>query len=186
MEGPQNRWSPPISGLPLPLVKAGTFVAEITPMQIAIGVAVSLVAIGVVALMRASTFGRNWRAIADDAVMANLMGLSSRRLLMQTFALASALAGLAGFILTARFGGADATSGEMIGLKGLVAAVLGGIGSIEGALLGGLVLGLFEALWQAYMPIDDTPIAVMVLLVATLIFRPGGLFGFAEAGPRQV
>jgi branched-chain amino acid transport system permease protein len=68
----------------------------------------------------------------------------------------------------------------MIGLKALVAAVLGGIGSISGALLGGLAIGLFEAVWSAYLPIEQRDLAVLLVLVATLVLRPSGLFGEDE------
>jgi branched-subunit amino acid ABC-type transport system permease component len=186
LEGPQNRWVPPIDAMPIPLVKAESFVVNVTPMQIGVGFGATLLALLVARLMHVSEFGRRWRAISDDALMANLMGISSRGMLSQTFALASALAGLSGFIMTATYGGTDAYGGVLIGLKGLVAAVIGGIGSVEGALLGGLALGLFEMIWQAYLPIGDRDVAVMVVMVVMLIFRPGGLLGYAESGPRQV
>lgn len=185
-QGPNDRWAPPITSPYLPVVRSGNFVASITAMQMAIGAAAGIVATAVVLLMRRSEVGRRWRAISDDALMANLVGVSSRRMLALTFGLASALAGFAGFIVTVYYGGSDAYGGAMVGLKGLVAAVIGGIGSIEGALLGGLVLGLFEVVWQAYFPIEHRDVAVMVFLVLMLIFRPGGLFGFADASPRQV
>jgi branched-chain amino acid transport system permease protein len=185
-EGPQNRWIPPIDAVPIPLLRAGSFVVNITPMQIGVGIVVVVAALLVVRLMQVSQFGRQWRAISDDAVMAALMGISRYGVLTRTFLLASALAGAAGFILTATYGATDAYSGVSIGLKGLVAAVIGGIGSVEGALLGGLALGLFETIWQAYLPVGDRDVAVMVVMVVMLIFRPGGLFGFAESGPRQV
>ncbi|MDQ0395105.1 branched-chain amino acid ABC transporter permease [Labrys monachus] len=182
----RNPWAHPLLNDPIPLARAGEFIVDVTPMQILIGAMVPVLSLTVVGLMRRSDFGRRWRATADDPVMANLMGISSRAMLAQTFALATALAGLGGFIMTVYYGGADYSIGTMLGLKGLVAAVVGGIGSIEGALLGGFALGLFEVAWSAYLPIDYRDIAVMILLVATLVFRPGGLLGLAEARPRQV
>ncbi|CAM5764979.1 branched-chain amino acid ABC transporter permease [Labrys miyagiensis] len=186
MEGPQNRWVPPIDATPIPLARAEGFVVNITPMQIAVGAGATALALLVARLMHVTEFGRRWRAISDDALMANLVGISSRAMLTRTFVMASALAGIAGFITTASYGGTDAYGGVLIGLKGLVAAVIGGIGSVEGALLGGLALGLFEMIWQAYLPIGERDVAVMVVMVVMLIFRPGGLLGFAETGPRQV
>ncbi|WP_448951797.1 branched-chain amino acid ABC transporter permease [Labrys neptuniae] len=185
-QGPNDRWAPPITSPYLPVVRSGNFVVNITVMQLAIAAAAGIAAIAVVMAMHRSELGRRWRAISDDALMANLVGISSRRMLALTFGLASALAGFAGYIMTIYYGGSDAYGGAMIGLKGLVAAVIGGIGSIEGALLGGLVLGLFEVVWQAYFPIEHRDVAVMVFLVLMLIYRPGGLFGFADATPRQV
>ena len=82
--------------------------------------------------------------------------------------------------MTANYGGAGFAAGTMIGLKGLVAAVVGGIGSIGGALLGGLAVGIFEAFWSAYLPIEQRDLAVLLLLVAVFVLRPGGLFGWGE------
>ena len=182
----KNPWAPPLLDSAIPLVRAGAFIVNITPMQILVGLFLPVVSLAVVGLMHRSDFGRRWRATADDPFMANLMGISSRGMLATTFGLAAGLAGLGGFVTTVFYGGADYSIGAIIGLKGLVAAVVGGIGSIEGALLGGFALGLFEAAWSAYLPIEHRDIAVMILLVATLVFRPGGLLGFPETRPRQV
>ncbi|HYF55339.1 MAG TPA: hypothetical protein VEA41_13870, partial [Salinarimonas sp.] len=73
-----------------------------------------------------------------------------------------------------------------LGLKALGAAVLGGIGSLPGALLGGLAIGLFEVAWSATMPIAGRDVAVYALLIAVLVLRPGGLLGWSDGKPRQV
>ena len=185
-QGPEDRWIAPILTRSYAVVGAGGFVVTVTQMQILVAVVASVLALAIAALMRWSAFGRDWRATADDPAMARLLGVSTLGILARTFALASALAGVAGVIMTAYYGGSGFASGTMIGLKGLVAAVVGGIGSVGGALVGGLVIGLFEAAWSAWLPVGSRDIAVLSLLIVTLIFRPGGLFGYAESGPRQV
>jgi branched-subunit amino acid ABC-type transport system permease component len=143
-------------------------------------------AVLLLAVMRRTAFGRNWRAIADDPLAASLFGVDGRRVFAATFALAAALAGVAGFVMTAYYGGVGYGAGLVLGLKALVAAVLGGIGSVGGALLGGLAIGLAEALWSATMPIESRDIAVFVLLSVVLALRPGGLRGFGDLLPRRV
>ena len=73
-----------------------------------------------------------------------------------------------------------------MGLKALIAAIVGGIGSVRGAVLGGLLIALVEAGWSAYFPIVYRDLIVDTMLVAVLVFRPGGLFGFGDLLPRRV
>lgn len=185
-QGPQDRWIEPVLTTSYAVAGAGSFIVTVTQMQILVAVVATLLAIAIVMLMRWSAFGRDWRATADDAGMAQLMGVSTRSILTRSFAIASGLVGMAGVIMTAYYGGSGFASGTLIGLKGLVAAVVGGIGSVGGALVGGMVIGLFEAFWSAFLPNDQRDLAVLSLLIVTFVFRPGGLFGYAESGPRQV
>ena len=103
----------------------------------------------------------------------------------KTFALASALAGLAGFVMTMFYGAVGYDAAATLGLKSLVAAILGGIGSVPGALIGGLMLGGFEALWSACLPIDYRDVATYALLALLLALRPGGLLGARENSGRR-
>ncbi len=95
--------------------------------------------------MRFTRFGRRWRAYSDDPLAAQLFGVSPRAILAQTFALAGAFAGLSGFVMTMYYGSVGYAAATGLGLKALVAAILGGVGSIPGALLGGFLVGAFEA-----------------------------------------
>ena len=108
-----------------------------------------------------------------------------RAIFAQTFALASAFAGLSGFVMTVYYGGVGYGASTALGLKALIAAILGGIGSIPGAFLGGLAIGAFEAAWSAFLPIDYRDVAVYSLLAITLVLRPGGLLGAGAAAPRR-
>ena len=112
--------------------------------------------------MRWSRFGRAWRACADDAGAAALFGVDRGRVLLATFALASVLAGLAGYVMTVYYGTVGYAGGIVLGLKALLAAVAGGIGSVPGAFLGGILLGCSEALWSALFPIEFRDLAVFM------------------------
>lgn len=176
-EAANPRWVPPSLAVSFPFAGSDGFVATITLTQILVAAMASTLALGLVAAMKWSSFGRSWRAVADDPGMASLMGISPGRTLAVTFMLATAMAGAAGFVATVQYGGAGFAAGTMIGLKGLVAAVLGGIGSIPGALYGGLAIGAFEAVWSAYLPIEQRDLAVLLVLVGVFALRPDGIMG---------
>jgi branched-subunit amino acid ABC-type transport system permease component len=114
-----------------------------------------------------------------------LFGVDARAVFLSSFALASALAGLAGFVMTMFYGAVGYDAAGTLGLKALVAAILGGIGSVSGALIGGLLLGGFEAWWSAYLPADYRDVASYALLAILLALRPGGLLGAEENNGRR-
>ena len=185
-QSPVTVWLPPIWSEAWPLARAEDFLVSLTPITVVtagIGLAAAL---GLLWLVQATGFGRAWRAYADDAQAAALMGVDGLRLLVQTLALAGAMAGLSGMLIVAQYGGLGFAGGFQYGLKALIAAVIGGIGSIPGAMLGGFAVGLFETLWSAYLPIEVRDMALYVALVVFLIFRPGGLLGFRDPTPRPV
>lgn len=175
-QGVGERWMSQVLG-ERTTISTGPFEVVVTSMQALIVAGGVLVAGAVLVFMARSRFGRNWRAVADDAGMAALVGIDRRQTLMTTFALASALAGLGGAVLTLHYGGTSFHMGTMVGLKALVAAVVGGIGSIGGALAGGVLIGVVETLWTAYRDAEWRDGAVLSLLVVMLVLRPTGLFG---------
>jgi branched-chain amino acid transport system permease protein len=162
------------------------FAATATPMQILITAVALTVSLGTAGFMHRSAFGRRWRAVADDTLAASLCGVDSRKVLISTMTLGGILAGVAGWILIVHYGGVGFSNGLAVGLKALAAAVLGGIGSIGGALVGGIIVGMAETLWSGYFPSTWRDVAILGGLVILLAVRPGGLFGFAELGPRRV
>lgn len=186
LQGVREHWIAPTFSAPLGLAAAGSFVATVTPMQIAIALAALAAAAGVLLLLRHSRFGRHWRAFADDPGAAALLGVDPARVLAATFILAGAMAGLAGWILAVYYGNVSAAMGIGLGLKALVAAVVGGIGSVPGAFVGGVAVGLIEALWSAYFDISMRDIVVYAILVVVFVLRPGGLFGLSGPRPRDV
>jgi branched-chain amino acid transport system permease protein len=186
VQSPVTVWLPPIWSQPWPLARAGGFLVNLTPITVITSGVGVLVAAALLWLMKATAFGRAWRAYADDARAAALFGVDGPRLLIQTLALAGAMAGLSGMLIVAQYGGLGFAGGFQYGLKALIAAVIGGIGSIPGALLGGFAVGLFETAWSAYLPIEARDMALYAALIVFLIFRPGGLLGMKDPTPRSV
>ncbi|WP_170182097.1 branched-chain amino acid ABC transporter permease [Phreatobacter stygius] len=176
LHGSSARWSPPIASDPIALVRSGDFVTTVTFNQIGVVGFALIIALGLIWLLRRSAFGRSWRAFADDPGMAALFGVDPGRLVALTFALAGGVAGLAGFAHAVHFGSAHFALGTVFGLKALVAAILGGVGSVPGAFLGGLALGLAETAWSGYLPIEWRDPAVYIALVLLIVVRPNGLF----------
>ncbi len=185
-QGATGRWIPPVWNDPFAVARAGDFVVSVTPMAIAVALFGLGTGAALLAAMKFTRFGRAWRAYADDPIAAALFGIDGGRLRDATFALASGVAGLAGFVMVAYYGGMGFSAGFALGLKALVAAVLGGVGSVPGAFLGGIVIGLGEALWSAILPIEARDIAIYALLVVILVFRPGGFLGLGDGTPRRV
>jgi branched-subunit amino acid ABC-type transport system permease component len=185
-QGSRERWSPPVFNQPIALASAGDFVVTVTPMQIVVAVLGLAAAAAVLLLLGRTRFGRSWRAFADDPATAALFGIDGERLFAATFLLAGLLAGLSGWIVAAYYGNVSFSMGAMLGLKALVAAVVGGIGSVPGAFLGGVCVALIEAAWSAYFDITARDIVVFALLAVVFVLRPGGLLGFSGPKPRDV
>ena len=181
-----ERWVPPVFNEPGGLAQGGSFLVTVTPMQMAVALIAFAAAGAVLLLLAYSRFGREWRAYADDPGAAALFGVNGRKLLGETFVLAGLLAGLVGWIIATYYGSVSFYMGTALGLKALVAAVVGGIGSIPGAFLGGALVAMIEALWSAYFDITYRDVVVYGLLVIVFMLRPGGLVGFSGPAPRDV
>jgi branched-chain amino acid transport system permease protein len=123
--------------------------------------------------------GKAMRATSFDREAAAMMGIDIDRVIVFTFVLGSALAGAAGVMFALR-APAAVTMGFIAGLKGFTAAVIGGIGSIPGAMGGGLILGLAEAYTQGYVSSKWSDLSVFLILIGFMLFRPQGLFGKAD------
>ena len=127
-----------------------------------------------------SRMGRACRACAEDIGMANLLGIDINRVISFTFVLGAMLAAVGGVLIALSIGKLNPYIGFIAGIKAFTAAVLGGIGSIPGAMLGGVLLGLVETLAAAYFPTQYKDVVSFVLLVLILLFRPTGLLGRAD------
>jgi branched-chain amino acid transport system permease protein len=127
--------------------------------------------------IRRSRLGRGIRAVAQDAETATLMGVNIDRVVSVTFLLGGLMAGAAGLLYEVRFPGTKFDVGFIYGIKAFAAAVLGGIGNLRGALLGGIVLGLLEAFGGAMFGAEWIDVIGFVILVVILLFRPTGLLG---------
>jgi branched-chain amino acid transport system permease protein len=136
-----------------------------------------LMMLGLHLLVQRTTLGRTMRAVAEDREMAAVMGVSVRRVIALTFFLGSALGGAAGVLVGLYYTQIDFFMGYSAGLKAFTAAVLGGIGNIRGAMLGGIVLGLIESLGVTFMNPAYKDVIAFAVLILTLMFRPTGLLG---------
>ncbi len=121
--------------------------------------------------------GKAMRACSEDKDAARLMGVNVNATISMTFAIGSALAAIAGVLLCSSYPTLVPTTGSMPGIKAFTAAVFGGIGSIPGALLGGILLGIIEIMGSAYIATQLSNAIVFAVLIVTLLVRPAGLLG---------
>ena len=141
--------------------------------------------IGLLIIVHGTKFGRAIRATAENAEVAGLMGVNTQRAISLTFMLGGGLAALAGVMIASNYGTAHFYMGFMPGLKAFTAAVLGGIGNLQGAMLGGILLGLIESLGAGYIGeltggvfgSNYQDIFSFLVLILVLIFKPSGLLG---------
>ena len=121
--------------------------------------------------------GKAMRAVAEDREAAQLMGINVNRTISTTFAIGSALAAVAGVLLCSTVPTLQPTTGSMPGIRAFTAAVFGGIGSIPGAMIGGVVLGLIETFSKAYISTQFSDAIVFLVLIIILLVKPAGLLG---------
>jgi branched-chain amino acid transport system permease protein len=124
--------------------------------------------------------GMAMRASAESTLTARLLGISTDRVILVTFAVASALAGAAGVLVGLSFNAISPFMGIDMGVKGLAIMLLGGLGNIYGAMVGGLLLGAIEVLSVAYLASSYRDAFVFAVMILILIFRPQGLFGVGQ------
>ncbi|MGO4999620.1 high-affinity branched-chain amino acid ABC transporter permease LivH [Oceanisphaera sp. W20_SRM_FM3] len=158
----------------------GDFQASLSYMQLIIFV-ITLVTMALLSwFISRSRMGRACRACAEDLQMANLLGINSNTVISLTFVIGAALAAVAGVLLGSYYGVINPYIGFMAGLKAFTAAVLGGIGSIPGAVIGGVLLGVTEAMTGAYFSTEYKDVVSFGLLIAVLLFMPTGILGKPE------
>ena len=150
---------------------------EVSNDKVLVFVAAIVLMIGLDQFVRRSRLGRGIRATAQDAETAQLMGVDIDRVVMLTFLLGGLLAGAAGFFFLIFYEAARFNIGFLPGIKAFTAAVLGGIGNIRGALLGGLLLGIMEKYGAALFGGQWTDVFAFMVLVLVLLVRPSGLLG---------
>lgn len=141
-------------------------------------IAACIVIMVVLTLFTSKTkMGKAMRACSEDKGAAQLMGINVNRTISVTFAIGSALAAIAGVLLCTSYGNLVPTTGSMPGIKAFTAAVFGGIGSIPGAFLGGILLGVIESLAKGYISTQLANSIVFAMLIVVLLVRPAGLLG---------
>ncbi len=177
LQGAGNFWLRADFSLTFALTETSGFDVVASWKQIAIITATLVFLVGLGWLLTKTRFGLLYRACADDRFSAALMGVDVDRVIAQAFALGGALAGFAGFVLVEYYGVANFFMGFLVGFKALTAAIVGGIGSIRGAVLGGTLIALLETFWSGYLGGAYRDVAVFSVLALVLMFRPSGLLG---------
>lgn len=157
-----------------------TFRGSLSYMQVTIFITTFICMTVLSLFISRSRIGRACRAVAQDMGMASLLGIDTNRIIAVTFVIGAALAAVAGLLLGMYYGSIDPLFGFIAGLKAFTAAVLGGIGSIPGAMLGGLVLGVSESMTSAYLSGAYKDVVSFGLLILILLFKPTGLLGKPE------
>jgi len=152
----------------------------IDSVQILVLVLGLVLMIGLRMLVNRTRLGKQMRAVAADREAAEMLGINVNFVITATFLLGSALAGIAGVMGGLLFNTVTSTIGFIVGLKAFTAAVVGGIGSIPGAMLGGLVIGVAESMVTGYISSTYTNLIVFGLLIVVMLVRPSGLLGRAQ------
>lgn len=181
LQGARNKPIPPVfSGGFSVAESVDGFVVQISYLQIFIIVLTLTLMVGFSLLISRTPLGRAQRACEQDRGMAALVGVNVDRTISLTFVMGAALAAVAGVMAVLYWGVIDFFVGFLAGLKAFTAAVLGGIGSLPGAMLGGLLIGLIETFWSGYFTVEYKDVAAFCVLVLILIFLPTGLLGKPE------
>ena len=178
-QGPRNKAAP---GLFTDLIRLtdGPFAVTISYKQIVIMATTAVLLAIFWFVVQKTSLGRAQRACEQDRKMAALLGIDVDRTISLTFVMGAALAAVAGTLYMVYYGVLNFNDGFVPGVKAFTAAVLGGIGSLPGAVIGGLLIGLIETFWSAYFSSDYKDVAAFSILAITLIFLPSGLLGRPE------
>ncbi|ANG98452.1 MULTISPECIES: branched-chain amino acid ABC transporter permease [Brucella] len=176
-QGPRNK--------PVPQLLTGSYNIFGTNVTISLKQIVVIVVTAVLLtifwyIVNRTSLGRAQRACEQDRKMAALLGINVDRVISLTFVMGAMLAAVAGTLYLSFYGVISFADGFIPGVKAFTAAVLGGIGSLPGAVVGGLLIGLIEALWSAYFSIDYKDVAAFSILAIVLIFMPSGILGRPE------
>jgi branched-chain amino acid transport system permease protein len=152
---------------------------RMTYLQIFIILISAILMISLRFFVRKTKMGKAMQAVAQDKIMASLVGINIDTVISTTFIIGSGLAAVAGFMVAMYYGLVNYSIGYIAGIKAFTAAVLGGIGSIRGAMFGGILLGLVESFGASYISIEYKDAYAFAILIIILLVRPSGLFGKA-------
>ncbi len=177
VQGPNNKSIPPMLNSVIVLAGLDQSAVAISYKQIMVMITTAVLLSAFWYLVQKTSLGRAQRACEQDRKMAALLGIDVDKTISITFAIGAALAAVAGCLYMVLYGVVNYNDGFVPGIKAFAAAVLGGIGSLPGAVLGGLIIGLVETLWSAYVSSDYKDVVAFGVLAATLSLRPQGLLG---------
>jgi len=176
-QGPRNKSIPPMFNEVIVVMSRGSYDVTVSYKQIAIWLVTAVLLVAFWFLVTRTALGRAQRACEQDQKMAALVGIDVNRTISITFVIAAALAAVAGTLYLIFYGVVRFDDGFTPGVKAFTAAVLGGIGSLPGAVLGGLLIGIIETLWGEYVSFAYKDVAAFSILAIVMIFLPQGLLG---------
>jgi branched-chain amino acid transport system permease protein len=176
-QGPRNKAIDPILNSVITLYDGGNYAVTLSYKQILIIVVTAILLTIFWWVVTHTALGRAQRACEQDRRMAALLGVDVDRTISITFVIGAALAAVAGTLFLVYYGVVNFADGFTPGVKAFTAAVLGGIGSLPGAVLGGLLIGLIETFWSAYFSVEYKDVAAFSILAIVLIFMPQGILG---------
>ncbi len=179
-QGPRYKPAPQMLGDVITLYEGADYSVTVSYKQLLIVVVTAVLLAAFWYVVQNTAIGRAQRACEQDRKMAALLGVNVNATISLTFVMGAALAAVAGLMFMVYYGVVHFNDGFTPGVKAFTAAVLGGIGSLPGAVLGGLLIGLIETMWSAYFSIDYKDVATFSILAITLIFLPSGLLGKPE------
>jgi branched-chain amino acid transport system permease protein len=179
-QGAKVKPVPPIIPGGFTLLDRNGFSVQLSYVQIIVVVTTVVLLVMFSFIVSRTRLGRDMRACEQDQTMAALLGVDTDRTISMTFVIGAALAAVAGIMYLMYYGLVDFFMGFVAGIKAFTAAVLGGIGSLPGAMLGGLAIGLIETFWSAYFSIEYKDVAAFSILIVVLIFLPTGILGRPE------
>jgi branched-chain amino acid transport system permease protein len=176
-QGPRNKSIPPLVQGEFVLMNSNGYQVTLSYKQLIIWGVTAVLLLAFWYVVSKTSLGRAQRACEQDQKMAALLGINVDQTISITFVIGAALAAVAGTMYLIHYGVVSFADGFTPGVKAFTAAVLGGIGSLPGAVIGGLLIGLIETMWSAYFSIDYKDVAAFSILAITLIFLPQGILG---------
>ncbi len=180
VQGARVKPLPPLVTGGYTLAERDGFAVQLSNIQIIVMVTTVVLMLAFARIVARTRLGRDMRACEQDLSMASLLGVDVDKTISLTFVMGAALASVAGIMYLLYYGVIDFYIGFVAGVKAFTAAVLGGIGSLPGAMLGGLLIGLIETLWSAYFSVEYKDVAAFTILILVLIFLPSGILGRPE------
>src|SRR5215469_1426886 len=183
LQGPKTRYMPQYEHAAWRLTPGWDYDIYLRKAHVFVGVGTAIIAAILWWLARHSDLGRSYRACSQDPKMAALLGVDVRGTIALSFALSGALTGAAGLFEALEYNAVDFNMGFLVAIKALTAALLGGIGSVPGAFLGGLLLAMVETQADVLIGFGWRDVVVFSILALVLVFRPAGLLGSLQTMP---
>jgi branched-chain amino acid transport system permease protein len=178
--GGRDVWIPALFDGQMIVLWSGENRLQIT-MITGLAIIMATLCVGGLALLLAFTrFGRNWRACSQELSLARLCGVDTQSVIRQTFMVGAGLSAVSGWIVSVSYGGTNFSAGLMLGFKAMFASVVGGFGSIKGAILGAISLAILEVLWSSHFSTAYRDVGVFSFIIMVLLLRPEGLAGLSE------